>query len=150
MYFLWCGCDAHYNIPPRAWLSLSLSLKIPTFSNQFKSFVWLYFPFSLQIFRSVLYTHSFIFYERFAFFFSPSPVHGPFNSNVLARSSFSRPRRIYHVPVVKRPTIRDIHHSAVKKVPFYMEKFAEPSLHPSDKIMFSVYKKKRRIFQRSN
>lgn len=87
----------------------------------------------------------------FSLFFS---VHGPFNSNVAARSpysSISRPRRIYpiHVPVIKRPTIRDISNSAVKKIPFYMEKFSQP-LHPSDKIMFSVYKKKRRIFQRSN
>lgn len=146
VYFVWC-------VPHIIICHHVHALKIPTFSNQFKSFVWLYFLFSLQIFLFFrCFTHTHLFFMYHSLFSLPSlPVHGPFNSNVPARSSFSRPRRIYHVPVVKRPTIRDIHNSAVKKIsPFYMEKFAEPSLHPSDKIMFSVYKKKRRIFTRSN
>lgn len=144
VYSMVCGVRAHthYNIPPRASSQNS---------DFFKSIQIIYvasFLFLFEFFSfGALHIHLYFMYN--SLFFSSS-VHGPFNSNVAARSPFSRPRRIYHVPVVKRPTIRDIHHSAVKKIPFYMEKFAEPSLHPSDKIMFSVYKKKRRIFQRSN
>lgn len=146
--------------------SLSLSQN-SDFSNQFKSLVGLHFllfplPFNIfffsfmyYIFRRCFNIHLFLCAISFAFFsFFSFSVHGPFNSNVLARSPFSpisRSRRIRpaHVPAIKRPTVRDITSSAVKKIPFYMDKFPEPFL-SSDKIMFSVYKKKRRIISRSN
>lgn len=112
------------------------------------NFIFIFWCLNINLFLSYNF---FLSFSRFLSFSLSFSVHGPFNSNMPARSPFSRPRRIYpvHVPIVKRPTIRDITNSAVKKIPFYMEKFSEP-LHPSDKIMFSVYKKKRRIFQRSN